>query len=56
MGWVGHSQYELNGGEVLWFPGSLVSIIMLVSVRCISDTGLRHFERVSPICFDCRIM
>lgn len=47
---------ELNGGVVLWFPGSLSSNIMLESERCISDTGLRRFERVFLVRFDCRIM
>lgn len=28
-GWLGHPQYELDGGVILWFPGSPSSIIIL---------------------------
>lgn len=56
MGWLGHPPYELNGGVLLWFPGSPCSMIMLKSERCMPDIGLRHFERVFLVCFDCRIM
>lgn len=46
MGWLGHAQYELNGGVVLWLPGSLSSIILLERKKCISDSGMGHAERV----------
>lgn len=50
MGWLGHPQYDLNGGVVLWLPVFLSHIIIQERKRCISDSGVGHVGSPGLLC------